>query len=168
MSDHPVLRRARGPLLALVLLGVYAGAWRPARACFTACVVYPLTARAASASQAEVIRLPDPLTVEVRVPGLSPQRYRTPVGIEFLLTGMLLLVLYPRRPYFCCYWLGVMVLAAVSLAAFVGGVTGARWFFGVNTFIGTYVSMAACLAVAAVATVARTTDSSAPGRHRRL
>ena len=50
MSDHPVLRRARGPLLALVLLGVYAGAWRPARACFTACVVYPLTARAASAS----------------------------------------------------------------------------------------------------------------------
>lgn len=148
---------AVGLLAALVLLIVYIFLWRPARAWLTQRVAYPALAAVETERSARFTVVPgaNPRVVEVRATeGGKSFSFGAPGGIRFLLPGLLLVGLYPRRPYWFYFWLYHLGLGMLLLVLLAVGIGWSGAGFTLHTFLSRYIIDATSLAVALLAVVA--------------
>jgi hypothetical protein len=142
-------RWGAGVLLAVSLIVVYFTAWRPARALFTQHVAYPaLTSIDTERSrQFRYAFRRGALRIGIRStqPGVDSTKYSAPAGRDFLLPALLLVLLFPYRPYWLYFWgfhlaVGVLLLLLVAL-----GITWADAAFALKQFLEHYVVQALSL-----------------------
>lgn len=154
-------RAVLGVGLAAVLLVVHMTGWRAARNAFTRHLAYPIVA-AVDTERAAQFRLDatsfdrtltatpilegGPADVERAV-----EIYRAPANLDYLLAGLVLIAVFPRRRYWLGLWGVHVALGIVALAAFVVGVGWAEIGFRAGDFVRVYLARAASLVALLVA-----------------
>ena len=158
--DSPGRRVRRvlfGLAMAALLLAVHMSAWRAVRNAFIPHVAYPIVA-SIDTPRAKSFVLDaesyDRTITAVRA-GRETDSYRAPANMDFLLAALVLVAMFPRRPYWFWLWLAHLALGGLALAAFVVGVGWSDAGFAAGTFLRLYAARAASLlAVLAVLTPA--------------
>jgi len=131
MTCHSLWRWAAAVSLAVGLVVFYFTAWRPARALLTQHIAHPLlTSIETDRSRAFRYHFErGSLRIRIRAPQLEGDApdYHAPAGRTFLLPALLLILLFPYRPYWLYLWgfhlaAGVLFLGLVALGvAWVDG-----------------------------------------------
>lgn len=125
MSDSapvvPGIRTWPGVAVRVALVGllvaVYVVAWRPARDVLAERLVAPALQHVETERSRSFAVAASGRSVTIRRPGPPAPvlTLRVPAGILFVLSGALLLALYPTRPYWLYLWAYQMGLGAVSV-----------------------------------------------------
>jgi hypothetical protein len=131
--------------LAALLVGVYVGAWRPMRAALAGQVAAP-TLRAVDTSRAERFTVAGgEMMTQVRAPAREGRHaeqvgaFRAPAGaVLWLMPAVLLLFLFPRRPYWLYLWLLHLGMGGLSLGLLAGGLAWTDVGFAANSFWWAY------------------------------
>lgn len=155
MTPPPRTHRWWGVLFAAALLAVYVAAWRPLRAAFAEHVAYSALA-AIETERAQRFRLDRasvPRTVIVRQDEAAPFVFTAPAGFLFLGPALLLIGLFPFKPYWLYYALVHLALGLLDLLAVGVGVGWSAWGFEGHRFLHQYVVTAVSLAAVPVALV---------------
>ena len=156
-----IMQLGTGGVMAVILVLAYAYAWNPARTAAVRHVAYPLIKQSAAEGgrarlQARRVffHAPGEGSAATRMAeGRTTKTYHPPVGVRFLIGALLLVVLFPFRPYWVVLWGLHLLLAAALLAAFSMGATGRGWGFGLYHFLHTYIVPAVSFGMPAVAYV---------------
>jgi hypothetical protein len=149
MSSLSWRRWGASGLLAIGLIVAYVTAWRPARAVLMQHVAHPVltsidTERSRQfryAFQRGALRI----GVQSPQPGVASTKYSAPAGRDFLLPALLLVLLFPYRPYWLYFWgfhlaVGVLFLLFTAL-----GIAWADAAFALKQFLKQYVVQALSL-----------------------
>jgi hypothetical protein len=125
------------------LVVLYFAAWRPARALFVRHVAYP-TLTAIETERADTFRYPfkrGALRIGLRSsdPGVVPADYHAPAGRDFLLPALLLVVLFPYRPYWLYLWGFHLAVGACFLGLIAAGIAWTDGAFVLQRFLERYV-----------------------------
>jgi len=124
MSSPSWTRWGTGGLLAVALIALYFTAWRPARALLTQHVAYPVFT-SIDTERSRLFRYKFRrgalrIGVEAAHSGVESTQYSAPAGRDFLLPALLLILLFPYRPYWLYFWgfhlgVGALLLGLVAL-----------------------------------------------------
>ncbi|HYE94774.1 MAG TPA: hypothetical protein VD962_01080 [Rubricoccaceae bacterium] len=127
-----------------LFLALFFGIWQPARSALAVHVVAP-TLTALTGTPVEPVDKPP----SVRTRSLPEARtFSIPAGLHFLLPGLLLVIVAPRRPYWLVLWGLLLALGLVMLGAFGLGLAGVPGGFVAHGFLHVYVVPAASLGAA--------------------
>jgi hypothetical protein len=145
MRQFETTRHVLGAGLALLLVGVYVVLWRPGRAMLVKHVAAPAL-QAVGTSRADRFTVAGGrLMAQVRAPAREGGRaeqvgsFRAPAGaVLWLMPAVLLLFLFPRRPYWLYLWLLHLGMGGLSLGLLAGGLAWTDAGFAANSFWWTY------------------------------
>ena len=139
---------ARG-LLAVALIALYFTAWRPARALLTQHVAHPvftsIDTERSRQFQYTFERGALRIGIQPAQSGIDAANYRAPAGSDFLLPALLLVLLFPYRPYWLYFWGFHLGVGALFLGLIALGIAWADWTFALHQFLGKYVVQALSL-----------------------
>lgn len=138
-----------GLLYALLLLGVYAGLWRPARALMARHVAYPLLAAVDTPRARRFVLDAEHQARQVAIrtaAGTDVAAYTAPAGFRFLLGALLLVGFFPRRRYGLYLLAAHLLLGGLTLAALTLGLGWTDAGFQVHHFLHDYLTPAVSLA----------------------
>lgn len=132
LLPRPVQRIA----MALLVVGLYYGLWRPIRTIFIDVVAYPMLSEAAA---------DNPITVEKsgrvveafntpRATATSRLIYKAPAGDRAYLGVVLFALLFPLRGYWLALWGYNVLVGLIALWGFNKGVQAVDWGFDVFVF----------------------------------
>ena len=133
--------------MAVLLLLVHLTAWRVTRNAFVTHVAYPLVA-AIDTERAATFALDATSfdrTITAARAGGEEEVYRAPANMGYLLAALVLIAVFPRRPYWFWLWLVHLVLGGLALAAFALGVGWTDVGFDAGLFLRVYATRAASL-----------------------
>ena len=150
-------RWGAGVLLAVGLIVVYFTAWRPVRALLTQHVAYPAftsidTERSRQfryAFERGALRI----RIQAAQSGVVSTKYSAPAGRDFLLPALLLVLLFPYRPYWLYFWAFHFGVGALLLGLVTLGIAWADWAFVLHGFLGKYIFQALTLGAPLLALV---------------
>lgn len=137
----------RGLFVALLLVA-YVYAWRPARAWIASHGIYPAL-ESIHTSRAERYQVKaEYLSVRIYFPDddRSPLGLRPTGGILFVLPAVMLLLLFPEKPYLVYLFAYHLILGACMIGAVAVGIGWAEWGFAVYRFLIGYFLKATSLA----------------------
>jgi len=131
------------------LLIVYFSAWRPARALFAQHAAHPLLA-SIETERSRAFRYDfrrGALRIGIRTPQMESAAadYHAPAGRDFLLPALLLVLLFPYRPYWLYLWGAHLAVGALFLALVALGVGWTNGAFVLHGFLDKYVVQALSL-----------------------
>jgi len=144
-------RVALGFGMAVLLLIVHVTVWREARNVLARHVAYPLvtavdTDRAAQFDlDAESFDRTITATRADAGAESAMEVYRVPANMDYLLAALVLIAMFPRRPYWFYLWLVHLAVGALALAAFTVGVGWTDAGFAVGVFLRVYALRAVSL-----------------------
>lgn len=129
--------------LALGLLLVHVGLWRPAREALVRHVAFPVAASVETprAEGLALARSPRSITATEAATGREAV-YRAPAGLEYLVAALVLIAAFPRRPYWFWLWLAHLALGVVGFGGFVLGVGWTDVGFEVGVLVRDYLAQA--------------------------
>ncbi|MEP0548664.1 MAG: hypothetical protein ABJF88_17145 [Rhodothermales bacterium] len=133
--------------MAVVLLVVHMTAWRAVRNAFVVHVAYPLVA-AIDTERADGYALDAASyerTITATRTGGEEKIYRAPANMDYLLAALVLIAVFPRRPYWFWLWLAHLAVGGLALAAFALGVGWTDAGFAAETFLRVYAARAVSL-----------------------
>lgn len=135
--------------LAAGLIVLYSTAWRPARALLTQHVARPLLASVdterGSTFRYTFKRGALRVGLQSSRPGINPPDYHAPAGRTFLVGALLLVFLFPTRPYWLYFWGFHLAVGGLVLGLFVLGVAWTDAAFALQRFLEHYVVQALSL-----------------------
>ncbi len=135
-----------GLAMAALLLVAHVTVWRVARNAFAVHVAYPLVA-SIDTERAHGFVL-DAASFErtlVAVRAGEEYVYRVPANMDYLLAALVLIAVFPRRPYWVWLWLVHLALGGLALVAFALGIGWTDAGFAADTFLRLYAARAASL-----------------------
>ncbi len=142
---------------ALAFLAVYFGAWQPARTWLAQSVAYPALALVHTERSGHFTldagRHPRSVYVfEAGDPsGEARAVFHAPAGRTFLVAALVLIALFPYRPYWLYLWGFHLSLGALSLVALLAGLGWTEAGLTFHTFLDRYVALAVSMAAPFVA-----------------
>ena len=132
--------------LCALLLAAYLWAWTPARTAWTTHAAGPVLTWAAGSADAVTVR-PQAHIVQVTLDADTTLGYTSPAGVKFLLPGLFLLCIAPRRPWLGAFFAGHLALGALALGLLAGGAAGTPLLLRAADFVQAYAVDAYSLAV---------------------
>lgn len=149
MTSRLLTRWTAAGLLAVGLVALYFVAWRPARALFTQHVARPLLC-SIETERGRAFRYDfrrGTLRIGIRAPHLDSAAtdYHAPAGRDFLLPALLLVLLFPYRPYWLYLWGFHLAVGALLLGLVALGVAWSDAAFLLQQFLENYVVQALSL-----------------------
>jgi hypothetical protein len=132
--------------LCALLLAAYLWAWTPARTAWTTHLAGPTLTWAAPTPTAVTVR-PQARIVQMAVDADTRLSYTAPAGVKFLLPGMVLLLVAPRRSWVGGFFAGHLALGGLVLVLLAGGATGSVLLLRAADFVQAYGVDAYSLAV---------------------
>lgn len=108
----------RGAVLAACLLMAYVTVWQPVRTCMLSRIAHPSLQYAASGNSSASVHLNHGAQViQIHYEELRGRRapFPAPAGVTFLLPGLFLCVLAPRRPVWFFFLLGHLGMSGLTL-----------------------------------------------------
>lgn len=124
----------RAVLIGLLVLA-YVGAWRPARSWLAHQVLYPAFSSIETERADEYRLRKAPLGVAAHSTDRRTRRFRVPVGILFLLPALILVLLFPDRPYWLYLWLYLVALGGLGGVSFGIGLGWTSWGFHLQAIL---------------------------------
>lgn len=130
--------------MAVLLLVVYFGLWRPVRAWTAQQVARPILEQVTQRVKGSYhVRTLGPRHVHVKsAPGSVESRaatYEAPAGLQFLLPALLLIGLFPGRMYWSYLWLGHLIINGLGLAMLAAGMLYGPLGFGLFDLLQRYI-----------------------------
>ena len=142
-------RWAVGAVLGAGLLLLYFSAWRPARALLTQHVVHPLftsiETERADTFQYSFARGALRVGLRSSRPSINAPNYHAPAGGDFLLPALILVLLFPYRPYWVYLWGFHLVVGALFLGLLAVGIAWSDAAFALQHFLEHYLAQALSL-----------------------
>lgn len=123
--------------LAALLIGVYVGGWRPMRTMLTTQLAAPVLRAVETPRSAQFAVRDRGMMIHVQGTGRTAV-FRATGGLLWLVPALLLLIRFPRRPYWCYLWLLHLGMGALSVGALAVGLAWSDAGFLVNDFCRTY------------------------------